>query len=196
MIFPSLWTRKPYFKQTPEVLRYQHYLPYLSLKTKNPDLKGASVEMWGTADPFISRSAACSLTHSASGTYVPLPLRPGCWGDHKELRMCCREKAQGVTSFVLVRAYVPFRALQGNNFYTFIIHECTICTFRWWKVSLLWMTKEYIALYNFCPAEKALAKLQEKGESEILLRSSIYQKAVCICVCTWNELMHMNPEVL
>lgn len=58
------------------------------------------------------------------------------------------------------------------------------------------MTKEYVALYNFCPAVKAYAKLQEKEESESLFWSWIYQKAICACMYNWNELVHINHSFL
>ena len=156
-------------------------------KAKNPDLRGTSVEMWGITDPFISRGTACSPAHSASCTYLPLPLRPGrfvevtmgSWVCSK----CCREKVQEGTSFVLARVYAPFWALQGNNFYIFYHSWMYYLYLQVVKSIFTVNDKGMYCFIQFLPCCKSSCKVAGKGRiREIILEFSLLERNMCLYV--------------
>lgn len=147
--------------------------------------------MCGITDPFISRSTARSPTHSASGTYSPLPLRPGrfvevttgSWVCFKY----CREKAhEGTLEFM--RLFGLFK----KTAFTFFYHSWMYYLYLQVVKSIVTVNDKGIYCFiQFLPCCKSPCKVAE-GESERLFWSSVYQKAVCVYTCTWNKSVHMN----
>ena len=145
----------------------------------------AQVEMCGITDPFISRNAACSPTHSASGTYLLLPLRPAIlsrWPRGAEFSASAA--AQKGTSYVLPTVYTAFWALQDNNFYNFY-HSWMYYLYLQVVKSIFTVNDKGISCFlQSLPCCKSTCEVAGKGRiRQVILEFSLWESSMCTHIC-------------
>lgn len=176
-----------------------HYLPSLLqmkyfLRTKSPDLRGTSGNVWNNRSIYIQEH--CLFSYTFSEWHVLASSSQAwvfSWGDQRgggfAVSVAEKKHKKGLLLYLL--SYAPFWALQDNRFYIFY-HSWMYYLYPQVMKSIFTVNdKETYCFMKSLTYCDSTCKVAGNGESDRLFWSSAHQKTVCVYLYTWNELVHM-----